>query len=158
VLALKSVLFFLAAPGTVLGLVPWLLSRGGLGRFEPGPWRWAGALPAAVGLAGLVVCFVDFARVGRGTPAPIDPPRALVVRGLYRHVRNPMYVAILATLGGEVLLYASGAVAAWAGLAWLVFHLFVVLYEEPRLRRQFGAEYEDYLRRVPRWIPRLRPA
>lgn len=150
----KAFLFALAAPGTVTGVVPWLLLRWGIGRFEAGALRWVGLAPFAIGLPALLWCFLDFIRVGQGTPAPFDAPRNLVVRGLYRRVRNPMYVAVLSMLAGEALFFQSWAIAAWGGFMAAVFHLFVVLYEEPRLRKTFGAPYEDYLRSVPRWIPR----
>ena len=155
-LALKSVLWFLIAPGSVFAFVPWWLVRWGAGRFDPGPWRWLGVGPAALGLALLLWCFVDFLRIGRGTPAPLAPPTRLVIAGLYRYVRNPMYVAIVLALAGETLLLGLWTVAAWAGVLWLTFHLFVVLYEEPHLKKVFGADYEAYLRTVPRWIPRAR--
>src|SRR5262249_19139083 len=95
---------------------------------------------------------------GRGTPAPIAPTEHLVVGGPFRWVRNPGYIAVIALLLGQALLLGSSAVLAYATVVALGFHLFVVFYEEPTLRRQFGAEYETYCHAVPRWIPRLRPA
>jgi protein-S-isoprenylcysteine O-methyltransferase Ste14 len=137
-----------------VGLVPWLLFASQWLQFEAGPWRWLGVAPAALGVPGLLWCVFDFARVGRGTLAPLDPPKIVVRSGLYRWVRNPMYVSNLFTLLGESLLYQSWAVALWTVVAGLGFHLFVVLYEEPHLARTFGAEYEAYLASVPRWLPR----
>ncbi len=152
---LKSLIFLILVPGSAMALVPWLLVRHGIGRFEPGAWRWSGAPLLAAGAAALLWCFWGFARVGRGTPAPIAPPRKLVAVGLYRHVRNPMYVSGLAILAGETLLFGSWAIAAWAGVLAAFFHLFVVLYEEPKLRKLFGADYEAYVRSVPRWVPQV---
>jgi protein-S-isoprenylcysteine O-methyltransferase Ste14 len=110
----------------------------------------------SAGVAALFWCIRDFAVSGRGTLAPVDPPRKLVRVGLYRYVRNPMYVAVLTALFGEVLFFESGTLAIYAGFVWLMFHSFVLLYEEPRLRELFGADYEAYRALVPRWIPRLR--
>jgi protein-S-isoprenylcysteine O-methyltransferase Ste14 len=157
--ALGSVLFFLIAPGTVAGYVPYLLTRW---RFEPpllgiSTGRWIGGFLVATGLVGLVECFARFALEGRGTPAPVAPPTTLVVSGPYRHVRNPMYVSVLAILVGQALLFGSVRVLEYAGGAWLATHLFVLGYEEPTLRRQFGASYDTYRANVGRWLPRLRP-
>ncbi|HTD53691.1 MAG TPA: isoprenylcysteine carboxylmethyltransferase family protein [Thermoanaerobaculia bacterium] len=121
-----------------------------------GPLRYLGAALLAAGAAVYLWCAWDFATTGGGTPAPIDPPRSLVERGLYRHVRNPMYLGILLLLGGEAMLFRSRALLAYAGLVFLFFFLFVVAYEEPALRRKFGQTYERYCDRVPRWIPQFR--
>ena len=154
-LALRAILAAAALPGTLAILLPWLVARGGAWRFEPGALRWLGAALVVPAACGLVWCIVDFARLGRGTLAPIDPPRFVVRGGLYRFVRNPMYVCVVSIVLGQALLYGSAAVAALALAGGAAFHLFVILYEEPTLRGLFGAEYEDYLRRVPRWLPRL---
>ena len=98
-----------------------------------------------------------FAIEGLGTPAPIAPTRHLVVTGFYRHVRNPMYVAVLAVILGQALLFANARLLAYGAAFWLACHLFVVFYEEPTLRRSFGADYDAFRANVPRWIPRLRP-
>jgi protein-S-isoprenylcysteine O-methyltransferase Ste14 len=119
--------------------------------------RLAGAALVAAGLASLLESFWRFAHVGLGTPAPLAPPRRLVVSGQYRYVRNPMYVAILAILVGQGLVLGSAVLLQYALVVWLVFHLWVVGYEEPRLRAQFGASYEAYGRSVGRWWPRLQP-
>jgi protein-S-isoprenylcysteine O-methyltransferase Ste14 len=108
------------------------------------------------GLALAIACVLTFAFVGRGTPAPFDPPRTLVVRGPYRRVRNPMYIGAGTALLGAALFYRSLALAGYALVFLLITHLFVMLYEEPHLRRAFGAAYDDYLRTVPRWIPKWR--
>jgi protein-S-isoprenylcysteine O-methyltransferase Ste14 len=147
--------FLVLAPGTVAGLVPWWISRW---RIRPAllgaPSRLVGALLVAAGLAVLVDSFARFALRGRGTPAPVLPPRHLVVSGLYRWVRNPMYVAIVSVVAGQGLLLGEERLLAWAALVWLGCHLFVVGYEEPALRRAFGEEYDAFRARVPRWIPR----
>ena len=111
-----------------------------------------GALGAALALA----CVLTFALVGRGTPAPFDPPRRLVVRGPYRLVRNPMCLGAGLALVGAALVYRSVALVAYAAALLVATHLFVVLYEEPTLRRTFGEDYQAYCRRVPRWRPRFR--
>ncbi|HEU4382946.1 MAG TPA: isoprenylcysteine carboxylmethyltransferase family protein [Anaeromyxobacteraceae bacterium] len=116
------------------------------------------AAGVAVGTAGAAValsCVLTFAVVGRGTPAPFDPPRRLVVRGPYRLVRNPMYLGAGLALVGAAMVYRSIALVAYAAALLVVTHLLVVLYEEPTLRRTFGEEYQAYCRRVRRWLPRL---
>ena len=129
---------------------------------------WSGIVrPAATGVSqvvGMVVggagavlalwCIFTFAFIGKGTPAPFDPPRRLVVKGPYRFVRNPMYIGAGLVLTGAMLFYESLSLLAYTGLFVLVTHFFVVLYEEPTLRRTFGTEYEAYNRRVGRWWPR----
>ena len=100
--------------------------------------------------------FVRFATQGLGTPAPVLPARHLVVTGLYRYVRNPMYVGVVSTIIGQSVLLGSAALLAYSGFVWLCFYAFVLLYEEPTLRRAFGSEYELYCHEVPRWIPRRR--
>jgi protein-S-isoprenylcysteine O-methyltransferase Ste14 len=156
---LGSVLFFVIAPGTVAGWIPRAISGW---RFEP-PFlglhftRVAGALFIAAGTAGLVACFARFALQGLGTPAPVAPPSRLVVSGLYRYVRNPMYVAVTAVVIGEALLLGSRALLWYAGVVWLAFNGFVLLYEEPSLRRRFGESYREYCANVGRWIPRFTP-
>ncbi len=122
-----------------------------------GPVQVVGLVVAAMGLALALWCVLTFAFVGRGTPAPFDPPRRLVVRGPYRFVRNPMYTGAAVALAGAALFYRSFPLLGYVALFLLVCHLFVVVYEEPTLRRSFGAEYEDYSRRVRRWRPRWRP-
>jgi len=148
---------FLLVPLTVGGFVPWWISRG-TAHIEPG-WFWQtiGALLLAFGCFVLLDSFVRFAWQGLGTPAPVLPTKRLVVSGLYRHVRNPMYVAVLALILGQSLLYGSARALVYGVVIWLCFQLFVSRYEEPTLRRTYGAEYETFCTHVPRWIPRLHP-
>lgn len=127
----------------------------GVGRPEEvGAPQVLGILLVALGLALALWCVVAFAVVGRGTPAPFDPPRTLVVRGPYRHVRNPMYIGAATALLGAALFFQSGWLLAFAGGFLGVTHLFVVLYEEPALRRSFGDAYTRYCGEVRRWWPR----
>src|SRR5256884_9318039 len=114
----------------------------------------AGMIIADVGAAIALWCVLTFAFIGKGTPAPFDPPRKLVIRGPYRFVRNPMYIGAGMTLAGAALFYESLSIFIYCGLFFLITHLFVVLYEEPTLRRTFGDEYEAYFRRVRRWWPK----
>lgn len=152
-----SMVFLVVAPGTVAGLVPFWISRGQARRPFLGfaGFRAVGVALIALGAAMLVESFARFALRGRGTPAPVAPTAHLVVTGLYRHVRNPMYVAVLSIVLGQALLLGARELLGYAALLWLAFHVFVVGYEEPTLRRTFGAEYESFRANVPRWIPRL---
>jgi protein-S-isoprenylcysteine O-methyltransferase Ste14 len=155
-LFLKNLLFTVFVLGMVAGYVPW---RMGASRLADGarPALWLIAAP--VFLAGASIyfwCLWDFATAGRGTPAPIDPPKTLVVRGLYRYVRNPMYVGVLLVIVGWTILIRSRDVAIYGASVAMAFHLFVVFVEEPMLRAQFGESYGMYCRSVSRWWPRLR--
>ena len=154
-LLLKNLAFTVLVPGTVAVYVPLLLA-GERWRAASGASLWLGSTALALGAAVYAWCVLDFARVGRGTPAPIDAPRRLVARGPYRYTRNPMYLGVLTVILGWAILLRSLAVAGYGLGVWLAFHLFAVLYEEPRLRREFGAEYEAYARSVGRWLPRPR--
>lgn len=154
-----SALFLVVAPGTVAGLLP-LLIRGWrfAGDFEPGPaLRLAGVVAILIGIAALLECFLRFAWTGVGTPAPVAPTRSLVVGGLYRHVRNPMYLAVVTVIVGQALWFGSFALLVYAALVWIAFHWFVIFYEEPALRRRYAADHRDYAGHVRRWAPRLRP-
>jgi protein-S-isoprenylcysteine O-methyltransferase Ste14 len=158
--ALGSAVFFLLAPGVVAGLIPWLLTVGWQAN-KPLPYwmplRVLGAILLVAGLIALVSAFVRFVVEGFGTPAPIAAPEHLVVGGVYRYVRNPMYVALLAAIVGQGLLLGRLGLLLYAGVAWLVVAAFVRFYEEPTLTRRFGADYEAYRRAVPAWWPRLHP-
>jgi protein-S-isoprenylcysteine O-methyltransferase Ste14 len=152
-----SALFLALAPGTVAGLIPYWISRWKLESSSSAwlPVRIVGALLITIGTVVLLESFGRFALKGLGTPAPVFPTRHLVVSGLYRYVRNPMYVAVLALIIGQGLLFLNIRVLAYGGFIWLAFHIFVLAYEEPTLRKSFGAEYQEFCARVPRWIPRL---
>ena len=156
---LGSLLFLVIAPGTVAGLVPLWITGWHYGMPFDGAEvaRWFGLGLIAVGLLPLLTSFARFAWEGLGTPAPIAPPSRLVVTGFYRRVRNPMYVALLVILLGEALFFADARVFYWALMFWAGCQLFVLGYEEPTLRRKFGAEYETYRANVPRWLPRATP-
>ena len=121
-------------------------------------WRWIASVPSIIGFAVALRCVWDFGWTGRGTPAPIAPPKRLVVVGLYRYVRNPMYLGFFVGWAGLWVVFGRANVAAIATALAVVFctALFVILYEEPTLRRTFGAQYEEYCRNVPRWLPKLR--
>ena len=153
-----SAVFLVIAPGSLVVLLPWLLSGWHL---APAP-AWAMPLRAIGGvliLAGaplLLDSFRRFAVEGLGTPAPVAAPDRLVVRGAYRFVRNPMYVAVAATIVGQALLFWNLRLFVEAITLWIGFDLFVRFYEEPVLRERFGHEYETFCAQVPRWIPRLR--
>jgi len=114
-----------------------------------------GMLAAAIGAALALWCIFTFALLGKGTPAPFDPPRRLVVRGPYKFVRNPMYLGATTALAGAALFYQSAALAGYVAAFLLITHVFVMWYEEPTLRTTFGAEYDRYCRQVRRWWPRL---
>ncbi|MBX3570304.1 MAG: isoprenylcysteine carboxylmethyltransferase family protein [Rhizobiaceae bacterium] len=153
-----SAFFFLCAPGVVAGVIPWMLTD----RYHmplaslPGASGLAAILIAA-GLAVLIHAFVRFVAEGAGTPAPVAPTERLVIGGIYRHVRNPMYVAVMSIILGQALLFGAAAVAVYAGLALAAMAAFVRFYEEPVLARRYGAQYEAYRRAVPGWLPRLTP-
>jgi protein-S-isoprenylcysteine O-methyltransferase Ste14 len=150
---LRAALFILIAPGTLAGWLPWVI--GGSTR--------ANASLVTMGLGGLLLlagwgvllwCARDFAVQGKGTPNPSDPPRRLVVVGLYRYVRNPMYVGLIMAVLGHAIVARSSAVVFYAAILAIAFHLRVLMYEEPQLRALFGREYADYCARVNRWLPR----
>src|SRR5215831_2761257 len=153
-LLLRSLFFTLIMPGTVTVLIPfWLISSRGAANHSTHPLRYLGAPLMLAGGAGLLWCIWDFFSAGRGTLAPIDPPKHLVVRGLYRYVRNPMYVSVVTILIGEAVLFVSTSILLEAAIFFGLAYLFVLFYEEPVLRRQFGESYERYAQTVRRWIP-----
>ena len=152
---LRTALFTILVPGTELVLIPLVVVYFGLGpRLELGPARYSGVVPLLVGLAMILRCFADFVHCGRGTPAIYDPPRELVVAGLYRYVRNPQYVGVVLVVVGEALLTGMVVLFGYAALVALGYHLFVRYYEEPTLGRLFGEPYARYRAAVPRWLPR----
>jgi len=151
---LRALLAFLALPGVVAGLVPMLLAHLDAGR--KGGCAF-GFVLMGVGLVLLLWCVRDFLVSGRGTLAPWDPPKRLVVVGLYRFVRNPMYLAVLTLVAGWGLATGSRLLAGYGAVLAVGFHLRIVCYEEPWLRRQFGAEWTAYSASVSRWLPRFTP-
>lgn len=144
------------APGVTAGLVPWLLT-GWQSSNPPAPVAVLGAVLIALGGGVLLDAFRRFVVEGRGTPAPIAPPDRLVVGGLYRHVRNPMYVAVGTTIVGQALLLGRPLLLGYAAVFWLAVATFVRRYEEPTLSARYGEEYDAYRRAVPGWWPRVRP-
>jgi protein-S-isoprenylcysteine O-methyltransferase Ste14 len=154
-----SAIFLVLAPGAVAGYVPWRICRWQLappllGFFS---FRVVGVLLIAAGLPVLLDSFARFAIQGLGTPAPVGPPKHLVVTGLYRYVRNPMYVAVVSLIFGQGLFFGCVRVLEYGLAVWLGFYLFVLLYEEPILRAKFGDEYKEYYANVRRWWPRCKP-
>jgi protein-S-isoprenylcysteine O-methyltransferase Ste14 len=151
-LALRNVLFTIVVPGAGGAYVPWLiLTRHG---DLPAPGAWYAVAVIAVGVLLYAWCVLAFAVIGRGTPGLWDAPRRVVAAGPYGWVRNPIYVAALIIVAGEAWLFLSPALLAYAAALAVAFHLIVVGYEEPRLRRRFGDQYLAYRRSVSRWIPR----
>jgi len=156
--AFGSAIFLFVAPGVVAGWIPWQITRWRIGAplFDGRVSRAIGALLIVAGAPVLLDSFARFALVGRGTPAPVAPTERLVVSGLYRHVRNPIYLAVVSLIFGQALLFGSRDLLWYGALAWAAFHLFVLFYEEPALRRRYGDEYVAYRAAVRRWRPRVR--
>lgn len=155
--AVGSTVFFVLAPGIVAGLLPWAITRWRVAD----SWSWpVHAFGVALLVAGgfvLISAFARFVTEGLGTPAPMAPTERLVVGGLYRYVRNPMYLAVLAAIAGQALILGRVWLLAYGAVVAVAFVAFVRLYEEPTLRETFGDGYETYRRAVPGWLPRLRP-
>lgn len=156
---LGSALFLVIAPGTLGVYVPWTFTHWHIGPLLFGMvWlRVAGVVFIVLGTPVLLECFVRFAVKGLGTPAPVAAPERLVISGFYRYVRNPMYVAVASIVLGQALLFGSRSLLEYGIFFWLGSFLFVVVYEEPTLRRKFGPEFETYCANVRRWIPHLHP-
>ena len=151
----KTLVFTVFVPGTVAGYVPWRLRQDAAP--VTGAEEWAAFTVIAIGIAiYLHTAFWGFALIGGGTPAPIAPTKILVAKGLHRFVRNPMYIGVGLVIGGQAWLFHSRHIAIYMACMLLTAHLFVLFYEEPTLRRQFGGEYDRYRASVPRWIPRCR--
>lgn len=153
---LKTLLFTIVVPGFVTLYVPYvLMGRRYIFEHEHAPWAFFGALCFAVGAGIYFRCAWEFAVRGLGTPAPIAPTKFLVVSGLHRYMRNPMYIGVLLVILGQAAMFHAPQLAFYGAVCISMAHLFVIFYEEPTLHRQFGASYDEYRRRVPRWIPRL---
>lgn len=159
--AINSAMFLVVGPGTVMGLIPWLLTGWELSdpmpAWAPVPVQWLGGLLLLAGITFIVQAFVRFVVEGFGTPMPVAPPQHLVVGGIYRWVRNPMYTALLTGILGQALLFGKWSVLVYAVIAWAIFATFVRFREEPVLAKRFGAEYATYKRNVRAFLPRLRP-
>jgi protein-S-isoprenylcysteine O-methyltransferase Ste14 len=155
--ALGTVIFGLVVVGPIVALVPWIVTGWVIQEplFDGETSRWIGAVLFLIGLPIWGSAALRFVRQGRGTPAPVAPPEHLVVTGLYRYVRNPMYVGVLAMIFGQALFLGSRGSLIYGLCMAIGFHLFIVLYEEPALRAKFGAEYVAYCTRVRRWLPAL---
>lgn len=157
--AIGSAVMFVVGPGSMIGVVPWLLTRWEFR--EPAPFwvicRVLGVLLILAGLAVLIQAFARFVTEGFGTPFPPSPPTHLVVGGIYRWVRNPIYVAALAVILGQALLFAALGPLLYAAILWASMAAVVRWREEPVLARRFGADYDAYRRAVPAWWPRVRP-
>lgn len=154
--AFKSLFFFILVPGTLMGYFPYLVASTDTELLTPGVLGYLAFPLWFVGWTVMIWCFWIFLANGRGTPAPIDPPHELVIVGPYRFVRNPMYVAGLIALLGWIIWSPSLPLIVAPFLFFIAAHLFVIGYEEPTLKKKFGAVYEEYCKRVPRWIPRLK--
>jgi protein-S-isoprenylcysteine O-methyltransferase Ste14 len=154
--ALKTILFILIIPGLLLGAMPIWLVQTDTALFSFGVFHWLAVPFWAAGAAITLWCAWAFTVRGRGTPSPTDPPKELVVSGLYRTIRNPIYVGVVILLLGYVFWYPTRAILLMPVIVAASSHLFVIFYEEPHLRKTFGAAYERYCRDVPRWLPRLR--
>ncbi len=153
---LKTIFFILLVPGFLLGIVPvFVIPKIPGVALPPGPWNWAAVPFWLAGIAAVVWCAADFVRKGRGTPVPLDPPKELVVSGLYQYVRNPMYVGVLLIQAGTIVWYGTLAQVVYWFFLFIGFNLFIRANEEPHLRKTFGAAYEQYCRDVPRWIPHM---
>jgi protein-S-isoprenylcysteine O-methyltransferase Ste14 len=151
----NTIIFTIVVPGTVAGLVPrWIV--GGFRLPESGVLTWPGAIVVVCGAAIYFRCAWEFAVRGLGTPSPIAPTKFLVTTALHRYVRNPMYIGVALMILGEAGMFRSPYLVLYAAGMLSVAHLFVISYEEPTLRQQFGESYKEYLRSVPRWLPRLR--
>ena len=154
--AVKTIAFMGLMHGVLTAYLPLLVGSTDPARVDPGYARYPAPLLWFVGAAVIVWCSAELVRRGNGTPVHFDPPKVMVVTGLYRYVRNPIYVGALCVILGSALWFGSPLLIVYVLFAWLVFHALIVLVEEPILRSTFGAAFEDYRRRVPRWIPNRR--
>lgn len=155
--AIKTLIFTILVPGTVAVFLPYRLASSSAARGSTAlsNFRFIGIVLLVAGTLIYLWCAWDFAFAGKGTPAPIDPPKELVVRGLYKHVRNPMYLGVLSLVLGQAFWFEAVSLFTYAACGFLLFNAFVFLYEEPALSRKFGEAYRKYCNDVPRWIPRF---
>lgn len=154
----KTLIFTIVVPGTALVLIPYFLLNLKFNFIELNfnYFKYFGIVLIILGILGYLSCAFNFAIIGKGTPAPIDPPKKLVIKGLYKYSRNPMYVSVLFVLLGEFIYFESEIIFIYLCILFLFFNLFVVYYEEPTLRKLFGIEYKNYCKKVPRWLFRLK--
>ena len=154
-LLLRNLVFTILQPGVVTVLIPYLILRGRGAELVPGAWtptHYVGAGLMLIGAVILITCILRFVTEGKGTISPLDPTTELVVRGLYRYSRNPMYVGAMTLLVGEAIFWWSKGLAIYAAAVFVAFNLFIILHEEPRLKRTFPGQYDEYRRRVRRWF------
>ena len=154
-LLLRNLLFTILQPGLVTGLFPYLLLRNTGRSFLPAVWtnwHYVGAGLMLVGISILLWCISRFVVEGKGTISPLDPTKKLVASGIYRYSRNPMYVGVMLLITGEAVFWQSLVLAGYAAIVFIAFNLFIILHEEPRLKRDFGPEYEHYFQSVRRWL------
>ena len=158
-LVLKAIFFMLLFPGTVTSLVPYLIIRSRGVDELPGlnVLTIFSLITGVIGITMLLYRIWEFAFYGKGTLSTIDPPKVLVVRGLYKHTRNPMYLAVVCILVSEAIFFRSRDILLYAVIIFLIFHLFVIFYEEPHLRKIFGERYEKYFSLIPRWVFSRKP-
>ncbi len=154
-LLLRNLLFTILQPGIVVGLIPYLILRSTDKSFFPDVWtfrQYVGAFVLIPGVLILVSCILRFMTEGKGTISPLDPTKKLVIKGLYRYSRNPMYLGVILVLIGEAIFWESLILGGYAAVVFIAFNLFIIFHEEPRLKRDFGAEYEAYFQKVRRWL------
>jgi protein-S-isoprenylcysteine O-methyltransferase Ste14 len=154
-LLLRNLFFTILQPGIVAGLIPFLILKEGASNILAQPLifhHYLGATVFFIGLVIMITCIISFAVKGRGTLSPADPTKRLVVTGLYKFSRNPMYIGVMLILIGEAAFFSSRSLWVYSAIVFMAFNLFIILHEEPRLKRDFGTEYQQYGRTVRRWI------
>lgn len=152
-LLVRNLVFTILQPGLVAGVIPYYILREEIWTNKPGQFHtYAGIVMLIIGLVVLIRCILQFAFEGKGTLSPVDPTKKLVIRGLYRYSRNPMYVGVMIILIGEATITESFALWTYLTIVFIAFNLFILLHEEGRLRRDFGKEYLEYCKKVRRWL------
>ena len=155
--AIKTIIATILVPGTACFLIPYFILKAANTSLNPtiGILKVFAILAAAFGTGMVIWVSTAFVRLGKGTPVPIEPPTRLVISGLYRYIRNPMYTGALLIILAEALYFNAINIVIYAGVLWAIFQALLVVYEEPQLKRRFGIAYEDYLASVPRWLPKV---
>lgn len=154
---LRNFFFFILQPGVVCGVIPWIIAKREWQKILQQTWtisQYAGVVVLLTGLSVVIYCVYLFGKVGRGTLSPADPTRRLVTVGVYRYSRNPMYLGVAAILIGQTLMTLSTGMVVYTLLVLALFQVYISGFEEPRLRRDFGTEYENYSALVNRWVGR----